>query len=200
MESPPVRKLRADARRSREQILAAARRLLPVHPDVSMEMIAAEAGVTRQTVYAHFPTRGDLLSVVLDRVSEEITSEIDRVELEVGSATNALLRLVGVIVETSARYGPILRAIGPLPESPEADQVRHAPVAERLERLVQRGQRTGEFDDTLPSRWLVAVIIAVAHAAHEQVEVGSMPRKSMESVLRTTLDRLLRADAPGRTD
>ncbi|MGR6999045.1 helix-turn-helix domain-containing protein [Yinghuangia aomiensis] len=53
----PPRRRRADAQRSIDAILDAARRLLGDRLDVGMEDIAAAAGVTRQTVYAHFPSR-----------------------------------------------------------------------------------------------------------------------------------------------
>jgi len=62
---PPA--LRADARRNRESILAAARGQFADHGlDVHMEQIARGAGVGVGTVYRHFPAKEDLLQALAD--------------------------------------------------------------------------------------------------------------------------------------
>jgi serine phosphatase RsbU (regulator of sigma subunit) len=53
---------REDARRNRERILKAAGRLLAQSPSASLEDIATAAGVSRSTIYRHFPCRDDLLA------------------------------------------------------------------------------------------------------------------------------------------
>ena len=60
-------KQRADARRNRERILAAAREQFSEHGiDVHMEQIARGAGVGVGTVYRHFPAKEDLLQALAD--------------------------------------------------------------------------------------------------------------------------------------
>ncbi len=59
---------REDARRSIELIMDAARSILGKRPDASMEELAVAAGVTRQTVYAHFSSRDALIAAVFDAV------------------------------------------------------------------------------------------------------------------------------------
>ncbi|MBE7702000.1 TetR/AcrR family transcriptional regulator [Oerskovia sp. Sa1BUA8] len=62
--SEPV--LRADARRNRDQIVAAATSLfVDVGPDVALETVAREAGVGIATLYRRFPDREALLHAVL---------------------------------------------------------------------------------------------------------------------------------------
>ena len=58
---------RADARRSIEAIVSAARVLFSERPDASMEDVAAAAGLARQTVYAHFTSREALIHAVVVR-------------------------------------------------------------------------------------------------------------------------------------
>jgi AcrR family transcriptional regulator len=54
--------LRADARRNRDQILAAAHALFLQHgPEVPLDQIAVRAGVGNATLYRHFPTREALV-------------------------------------------------------------------------------------------------------------------------------------------
>lgn len=58
-------RLRADARRNRDRILAAAAELFAVRgPDVALEEIAAAAGVGAGTVYRRFPDRDALIVAV----------------------------------------------------------------------------------------------------------------------------------------
>ena len=60
-------KQRADARRNRKRILAAAREQFGEQGlDVQMEQIARVAGVGVGTVYRHFPAKEDLLQALAD--------------------------------------------------------------------------------------------------------------------------------------
>lgn len=196
MTPSPARNRRADAQRSRSGILDAAVQLLTAHPDASLEAIAAAAGVTRQTVYAHFPSRGRLLAAVLDRITEETVAAMDAADPTTGPAAGALLRLLDASTRATGRYRVLLQNLAALPVSPQADRERHAPVADRLEQLIRRGQQSGEFDDQLAPDWLVAVTISLAHAAGAQVDAGRLPSGEAAETLRTTLLRVLGATTP----
>jgi AcrR family transcriptional regulator len=61
------RPMRADARRNREAILAAAREVFETEGVLaSLDAIAVRAGVGNATLYRNFPTREDLLAAVMD--------------------------------------------------------------------------------------------------------------------------------------
>ncbi|MCU1361153.1 MAG: TetR/AcrR family transcriptional regulator [Ilumatobacteraceae bacterium] len=53
--------MRADARRNRQRLLAAAIELFNDGDDVTLEAVARQAGVGIGTLYRHFPTRDDLV-------------------------------------------------------------------------------------------------------------------------------------------
>src|SRR6201996_6016148 len=53
---------RADSRRNEERILTVAKRLLEHSPTATLSDIAAAAGVSRSTLYRHFPDRVELLA------------------------------------------------------------------------------------------------------------------------------------------
>ncbi|PZG02852.1 TetR/AcrR family transcriptional regulator [Micromonospora deserti] len=186
---------RADARRSQAAILDAAVHLLNTHPDASVEAIATAAGVTRQTVYAHFPSRQRLLAAALDRVTEETVTAMDTADPATGSAADALLRLLDAGTRTAGRYRVLLQQINSIPVSPQADHERHVPVADRLRRVIRRGQDSGEFDDQLPTDWLIAVTIALGHAASEEADTGRMSADEATSALHTSLLRVFGATA-----
>jgi AcrR family transcriptional regulator len=66
--APTARVQRADARRNRESILAAARTAFAeAGVDAQMEDVARRAGVGVGTVYRHFPTKEALIGELLDQ-------------------------------------------------------------------------------------------------------------------------------------
>ena len=75
IDKPAEKTLRADARRNRELVVAAARDLLAEDGiAVSFDAIARAAGVGVGTVYRHFPDRCALFAaVVLDRIVAFVT-------------------------------------------------------------------------------------------------------------------------------
>ncbi|MGC4874935.1 TetR/AcrR family transcriptional regulator [Micromonospora sp. DT43] len=192
MSGSAERNRRADARRNSGAILDAALRLLDAQPDASLDAIANAAGVTRQTVYAHFPSREHLLAAVVDRITDEAAAAMDAAEPDTGSAADALLRVLEAGSRTAARYPVLAQQIASLPVSPHTDQERHAPIADRIGRVIRRGQASGEFDKKVPAEWLTAVTIKIGHAAGEEVEAGRMRPAEAAEALRTVLLRALR--------
>jgi AcrR family transcriptional regulator len=62
---PPIKPLRADARRNRERVLAAARETFATHGlDAQVDEIARTANVGVGTVYRHFPTKDALVDAL----------------------------------------------------------------------------------------------------------------------------------------
>ena len=72
------RRPRADARRNRERLLAAARGLFAADgPDAPLEQVAARAGFGVGTLYRHFPTRGDLIEAVYRAEVDAVCRDAD---------------------------------------------------------------------------------------------------------------------------
>lgn len=61
---------RADAERNIERIVQAATELLLAEPEAGLEEIAAAARVSRSTIYRHFASRDELVTVVTQRARE----------------------------------------------------------------------------------------------------------------------------------
>ncbi|MFC9395931.1 TetR/AcrR family transcriptional regulator [Streptomyces sp. NPDC057027] len=187
----PRRRRRADGERSRAAILDAAVRLLRQRPDAGMEAIATEAGVTRQTVYAHFSSRDALLAATVDRITEGAVAAMDAARLDEGPATDALTRFLDVSWHSFEDNALLLRVAPAGDTSEDDDRARHEPVTARLERLVERGRRAGEFASDLPAQWLVATTVALGHAAGEEVNSGRMTNAEARTVLHATVFRAL---------
>src|SRR5919108_74836 len=85
---------RATAERNVEAILDAAEALLARGAAASTSAVAAQAGVSRVTVYAHFATREALLEAVVERVVRRATAAIAAARIETGTPLEALERLV----------------------------------------------------------------------------------------------------------
>lgn len=194
-EVPKARFPRADAQRRRTAILEAAIAVLGRRPDASVEDVASAAGVTRQTVYAHFRSRDGLVGAVLDHATEETIAAVDGAALDDGPATDALLRFLGATWRVFERT-PGLAHLAAQVADPVADDARHEPISERLERLIRRGQRSAEFDRRLPVGWLVNATVALGHAAGEEVASGRMDARSAERTLRRSVLRLYGTPQP----
>jgi AcrR family transcriptional regulator len=168
----PPRRRRSDARRSIDAILDAARTVLSERPDASMEDIATAAGVTRQTVYAHFASRDALIGALLHAAGAATVAAIDAARLDTAPPADALRQFLDIGWELIRGY-PFL--LGPaLTRNPPGSSDTHHAGAAQLEQVIRRGQRAGDFDSTLPATWLTAAVLGLAQTAAEQVADGRL--------------------------
>jgi AcrR family transcriptional regulator len=192
-----ARRRRIDAERSIAAILGAAIEVLNDRPQATVEQIAAAAGVTRQTVYAHFASRDALLEAVVARVIGDVNAALDAAELEHRAPAAALQRLLDVSFEIAARHQFMfhLPTVGQ-----ERDIERHGPITTALERLVKRGQTDGSFDPHTPPSWLIAATFALGNAANEAVRAGHISSAEATIALHRSILRLFGVqDAQGQT-
>jgi AcrR family transcriptional regulator len=154
-----------------------------------MAEVAAAAGVRRQTVYAHYPTRDALLTAVVAAVSDHVTAAIDAAGLDNGPALDALGEWATVSWSLLERY-PILLTSAAASATPEQDRERHQPIIDRLERLIRRGQRSGEIDRRQRADWLVTAVISLGHAAGQEVAAGRMSPPDAEDAFRQSILRI----------
>jgi AcrR family transcriptional regulator len=182
-----TRRRRADAERSVSAILDAAVRVLADRPDASMDQIAKAASVARQTVYAHYSSREALLDAVMQRAVKETVAAIDSARIDEGSPAEALERLVAASWQTLDRHPHLVDLRGALTSAEE--HALHAPILERLERLVTRGRRSGDFDRRLPPSWLLATFLGLAHTAAQEVRAGRLSAEEASRALKRTVAR-----------
>lgn len=185
------RRRRADARRSIAAVLDAAVVVLGHQPDASVEEIAKAAGVSRQTIYAHYPSRGALLQAVTRHITAEVERELSGLDLNRGSAADALGRWVDASWALLERYPVLLTAA--VAGSGGDERERHEPIIGELRRLLERGCRRREFDRTMPTTWYLAAIIGLGHAAGQEVMAGRMTAADAGAAFRRSVLKVCRA-------
>ncbi|MGI5158820.1 TetR/AcrR family transcriptional regulator [Microbispora sp. CA-102843] len=183
----PARRRRSDARRSIDAILDAARIVLGERVDASMEEIAGTANVTRQTVYAHFPSRDALMAALIEAAAAEYAALLDAAGLDTAPPADALAQFLDAGWRFLRRYPLLLNPTVTRTHRPKSNDP-HDVVPPRLERLIRRGQRTGDFDGSLPAAWLAAAVIGLQHAAAAEVADGRLtPAEAAALCLESTL-------------
>jgi AcrR family transcriptional regulator len=182
------RRQRSDARQSIAAVLDAAIQTLASRPDASMDEIARAAGVSRQTVYAHFPSRDTLIDAVIQQGMAEFTSLLDGLDLDRAPPAQALTRLLDAGWQVAARY-PFLWLQPAVDPGKDAD--RHAPVLDRMLDIVRRGQASGDFDASVPAHWLLSASLALARATEDEVKAGRMTIEQGTRAVHQGLLRLL---------
>jgi AcrR family transcriptional regulator len=110
--------LRADAVRNRRAILRATEELLTRHhpAEISMEQVAAAAGVGKGTVFHRFGSRtGLMVELMRERAHDlEVAVTTGPAPLGAGAPAHArLLAFLSAVVEVVARNKGLLKAIGP---------------------------------------------------------------------------------------
>lgn len=191
--STPQDHRRAAAQRSVEAILDAAERLLASGSDASTSAVAAAAGVSRVTLYAHFPTRPALLEAVAQRVIQHGAEAIAAAQPESGEPPEALGRLI------EAAWGKLDRnlhlfAASRSELSPDALRRAHQQIDVPILALIKRGRRSGAFRKDVPTSWLLATYYALMHAAADEVSSGRLAGGEALPTLKRTIGAAFRAD------
>jgi len=177
------------ADRNAEAILDAAEELLRADGHANISAVAALAGVSRVTVYAHFPTWQALLESAVQRAVGRVMAALESAHLNQGPPTQALDRMLAAAWQHLARYQAMAQAVSEL-LSPEAVARTHQAAHEAIGALLERGMADGSFRTDLPAAWLATACIALIHACADNVRAGTIGRGDAERILRTSVHDL----------
>lgn len=154
-----VRQLKT--RQTVERILAAAGELFlhRGYARTNLEQVAAEAGVTKPTVYSHFESKKGLFQALTQAKAKERIAEVSRVLQPTGDVREDLIRfgelLLTKVLDPEARLWDRLAAAESLthPEVGEAFfQAGPAMVLEKLGEFLRREKRLGRLSIPSPER------------------------------------------------
>lgn len=153
--------------RTRETILKAAwERLAKADDPARLEDIAADAGVTRQSVYLHFGTRGALLTTLVAYIDEtlELATHIEQIRA-CTDPVQALDMCLGLVAKFEPKIHGVAMALTRLaPTDPDAAaaledrmSLRRAGLSEIVRALDEAGK--------LASGWTVRQVVDALWAA-----------------------------------
>jgi AcrR family transcriptional regulator len=123
--------------------------------------IATEAGVAYGLVYHYFTSKDEILETIFRDTWTQMLSAIEAVEEEGVPAAEQLRKVAAIVLRTWKRDPDLVRVlVREVTRSPhiqrEVEEIEQAYAA--LQRIVERGQRDGEFRQDLDAR-LTALIV-----------------------------------------
>ena len=186
MAAEPVDHRRATAERNLQAILDAAEALLDEGASASIAAVAARAGVSRVTVYAHFASREAILEAVIERGVGRATVAFEAATAGVASAAEALERAITAGWAELSRHSAVAEAAA-AQLSPDALRRTHEAGNAHVQRLIQTGRERGEFRTDVPVEWQASVFHALLHAAGDDVRAGRLDSDAALHALTTTL-------------
>lgn len=182
---------RRDATANLGRLQAAALDLLGRGSDPSMGEIAAAAGVSRQTAYSHFPSRQALYDALVTHVVGAAAEALDA-DLPadpVAGLESWLDRAWGLIDEHPALLNPALFAGSS--GTPDTEVMsEHEPVLGGLRRVLERAREQDLLPAGASPDWLAAGVIALGHAAGQEVTAGRMRAPDAGAAFRSGALRL----------
>src|SRR6059036_18414 len=192
------RRRKADA--SRQLIVEAARAHFFSHGfrSVTMDNLADELGISKKTLYAHFPSKIALLEAVLaDKFAgvEAKLKEVTRAHLH--DFSTALPDLLSTTQrELDEIKPPFVRDMRQkAPHVFKMIERRRAALIERFfGKLFIEGQRTGMVRKDIPVKLMIEILLAMVQAIMnppKMEELGMMPREGFAGILKIVLEGAL---------
>ena len=157
LASTPKR-LRADAQRNRDALLATARAVFArLGTDVPLEVVAQEAGVGRGTLYRHFPSREHMLAAIM-RDNAAVLEGKARELIEAPELPDGLPDWLRLYDRFATEFPGMSAHVGGLAddESPVAGAC--GPMKDSFARLWDRAQREGRARRDVTAAQALALI------------------------------------------
>jgi AcrR family transcriptional regulator len=193
----PRRRLRADAARNRDAIVAVARDVFAEQGlEAPLEAIAARAGVGIATLYRRFPTREKLVAAALtDKVAEY--AEAAEQALAVADPWSGFAGFVQRICELQAGDRGLSDLLSmTLSADGQIEQLRRM-ANDRVITLIERAKGDGTLREDFAGEDLVLLLIATAAVMH--VTRSDAPG-AWRRFVALALDAFRRQDSPGLPD
>ncbi|HEY2717873.1 MAG TPA: TetR/AcrR family transcriptional regulator [Solirubrobacterales bacterium] len=180
----------ATAERNADAILDAAEALLERGAPLTTTALAAEAGLSRVTVYTHFGNQEALLEGMARRIIERFEETFASLDLDGGSPPERLDELIAMAWNEQGRYERIASAVTSQLSSAALERA-HGRLRAPIAALIRRGQEAGDFRTDLPVEWLVSSYFALMHACRQSVERGSLGAEEAVGALQATVHSIL---------
>ncbi len=184
----PSRPLRADARRNREKVLAAASAVFAeAGLDALIEDIAQRAGLGVGTVYRHFPTKDALVGALAEAYFERIADIVGAAADREGDPWELFERSIWDGARASAADVSMCEIIARDPGVKQAAARSTARLEAATGRLIARAQASGQMRADAQVTDVQTIMCAFGHVAAVQHATGQM---DWERYLEIMLDGL----------
>lgn len=150
------KQLRLDAQRNRDQILAAARRVVHEPGGLRLNAVAKASGVGQGTLYRHFPTREILLAAVYERDVEDLVASAPEL-----LATLSPLEALAAWFERVTAYARVKRDVfAALEAGTWRDLADHSlgPIGDAIELFLAAGRADGSIRPDVRARDVIVLI------------------------------------------
>jgi TetR/AcrR family transcriptional regulator, cholesterol catabolism regulator len=150
-----------------ERILTVARRHFMTHgfKNVTMDDLASDMGMSKKTLYAHFPSKSVLVKGVLTQKLDEAERDLGSIVTQKsGDFVGALHQLVVHLQKHAVEVQPVFVRDLSREEPALADYLvaRRGKIVEKtFVKLLECGRDAGQIRDDIPIEFLIEVLLAV---------------------------------------
>ena len=190
----PRRRLRADAVRNRDAIVAVARDVFAEQGlEAPLELIAARAGVGIATLYRRFPTREKLVAAALTEKVAEYAEAAEQA-LAVADPWSGFAGFVQRICELQASDRGLSDLLSMTLSADEQIEQLRRKANDRVITLIERAKADGTLRQDFAGEDLVLLLIATAAVMHV---TGADAPAAWRRFVALALDAFRRQDSPG---
>jgi AcrR family transcriptional regulator len=162
---------------------------------VTMDDLAAELGMSKKTLYAHFPSKNALLEAVLEHKFGEVSADMEEVirryRNDFAATLHEMLAVMSRHIEEvqpaflrdMRRAGPEIFAM--------VDTRRSALFGRYFEYLIREGRKSGVVRKDVPVHFIVELVISAVRTLVTPVKVAELkmtPKAALSSIVTIILD------------
>jgi AcrR family transcriptional regulator len=190
----------APAPPARQRIIAGARSHFFAHGfrGVTTEDLAEGLGMSKKTLYAHFPSKTALLESVILNKFQEVEADLDRIAQTRGSDFIQILQDLLACVQRHADEIQPAFVRDVRREAPELFKLVEKRRAELLQRHFGRafaqGRRVGLIRKDIPVKWIIDILLGATQALvnpPKLAELGLTVRGGFAAVISVVLSGVL---------
>jgi len=165
---------------------------------VTMDDLAAELGISKKTLYAHFPGKTALLEAVLADKFAGVSATLDQITREHSHDFSVALHelLAATQRELDEIKPPFVRDMRQkAPHVFKMVERRRADLIQRhFGKLFVEGQRTGMVRKDVPANHMIEIVLAVVQAIVNPAkveELGLTPKSGFSAVTKVVLEGVI---------
>ncbi len=143
-----------------------------------MDDIAAELGMSKKTLYAHFPSKTVLVQAIMQEKFGEVEADLSRLKTKAGRNVETTLRnlLECVQQHTAEIQPPFVRDIGR--ELPELFQVieqrRRDLILRHFGELLEEGRKAGFIRNDIPVHLIIEILLGAVQTIMNPAKLAEL--------------------------